>query len=122
MVWDGKYVGLRPSLEWRFHWDILKKRRKVDVVLHFHSIFATPVACQHREITAFHYIVGLMGGNTLRCAPYATFGTQELSNAAIKALDGRMACLLAQHGQISIGKTVESALATAVEVDLLEKI
>ena len=62
-----------------------------------------------------------MGGNTLRCAPYATFGTQELSNEAIKALDGRMACLLAQHGQISIGKTVEGALAMAFEVEALEK-
>ena len=65
MDWNGKYVGLRPSSEWRFHRDILKKRRDVDVVLHCHSIFATAVACHHREIPAFHYIVGLMGGNTL---------------------------------------------------------
>ena len=122
MDWDGKYVGLRPSSEWRFHRDILKKRRDVDVVLHCHSIFATAVACHHQDIPAFHYIVGLMGGNTLRCAPYATFGTQELSNAAINALDGRMACLLAQHGQISIGKTVEDALAMALEVESLAKI
>ena len=122
MGWDNKYVGLRPSSEWRFHRDILKKRSDVDVVLHCHSIFATAVACHHREIPAFHYIVGLMGGNTLRCAPYATFGTQELSNEAIKALDGRMACLLAQHGQISIGKTLEGALAMALEVESLAKI
>ena len=122
MDWDGKYVGPRPSSEWRFHRDILKNRIDVDVVLHCHSIFATAVACHHRDIPAFHYIVGLMGGNNLRCAPYATFGTQELSNAAIKALDGRMACLLAQHGQISIGKTVEDALAMALEVEALAKI
>jgi L-fuculose-phosphate aldolase len=122
MDWDGTYVGLRPSSEWRFHRDILKTRSDVDVVLHCHSTFATAVACHHRDIPAFHYIVGLMGGNTLRCAPYATFGTQELSNAAIDALEGRMACLLAQHGQISLGKSVDGALAMAIEVESLAKI
>ena len=122
MDWDGIYLGPRPSSEWRFHRDILKTRVDVDVVLHCHSTFATAVACHHRDIPAFHYIVGLMGGNTLRCAPYATFGTQELSNAAIDALEGRMACLLAQHGQISLGKNVDGALAMAVEVESLAKI
>ena len=122
MDWDGTYLGPRPSSEWRFHRDILKTRVDVDVVLHCHSTFATAVACHHRDIPAFHYIVGLMGGNTLRCAPYATFGTQELSNAAIDALDGRMACLLAQHGQISLGKNVDGALAMAIEVESLAKI
>lgn len=122
MDWDGTYVGPRPSSEWRFHRDILKTRIDVDVVLHCHSTFATAVACHHRDIPAFHYIVGLMGGNTLRCAPYATFGTQELSNAAIDALEGRMACLLAQHGQISLGKNVDGALAMAVEVESLAKV
>lgn len=122
MDWDGTYLGPRPSSEWRFHRDILKTRVDVDVVLHCHSTFATAVACHHRDIPAFHYIVGLMGGNTLRCAPYATFGTQELSNAAIDALEGRMACLLAQHGQISLGKNVEGALAMAIEVESLAKI
>ena len=122
MDWDGTYLGPRPSSEWRFHRDILKTRVDVDVVLHCHSTFATAVACHHRDIPAFHYIVGLMGGNTLRCAPYATFGTQELSNAAIDALEGRMACLLAQHGQISLGKNVDGALAMAVEVESLAKI
>ena len=122
MDWDGTYLGPRPSSEWRFHRDILKTRVDVDVVLHCHSTFATAVACHHRDIPAFHYIVGLMGGNTLRCAPYATFGTQELSNAAIDALEGRMACLLAQHGQISLGKNVDGALAMAIEVESLAKI
>ena len=122
MDWDGTYLGPRPSSEWRFHRDILKTRVDVDVVLHCHSTFATAVACHHRDIPAFHYIVGVMGGNTLRCAPYATFGTQELSNAAIDALEGRMACLLAQHGQISLGKNVDGALAMAIEVESLAKI
>ena len=122
MDWDGTYLGPRPSSEWRFHRDILKTRVDVDVVLHCHSTFATAVACHHRDIPPFHYIVGLMGGNTLRCAPYATFGTQELSNAAIDALEGRMAGLLAQHGQISLGKNVDGALAMAIGVESLAKI
>ena len=77
MDWDGTYLGPRPSSEWRFHRDILKTRVDVDVVLHCHSTFATAVACHHRDIPAFHYIVGLMGGNTLRCAPYATLAPRS---------------------------------------------
>jgi L-fuculose-phosphate aldolase len=121
MGWDGTYAGRRPSSEWRFHRDILKARPDVNVVLHCHSAFATSVACHHRTIPAFHYMVGVMGGNTLRCARYATFGTQALSDAAIEALEGRMACLLGQHGQISLGTTLEGALWMAVEVETLTR-
>ena len=121
MGWDGSYAGRRPSSEWRFHRDILKARPDVNVVLHCHSAFATSVACHHRTIPAFHYMVGVMGGNTLRCARYATFGTQALSDAAIEALEGRMACLLGQHGQISLGTTLEGALWMAVEVETLAR-
>ncbi len=120
MGWDGSYAGgRRPSSEWRFHRDILRARADVDSVLHCHSTHATAVACHHRDIPAFHYMVGVMGGPTLRCAAYATFGTQALSDAALAALDGRMACLLGQHGQIALGKTPESALWMAVEVEAL---
>lgn len=119
MGWDGTYVGRRPSSEWRFHRDILKARTDVNVVLHCHSLYATSVACHHRTIPAFHYMVGVMGGNTLRCARYATYGTQALSDAALEALEGRKACLLGQHGQIALGKTPESALWMAVEVEAL---
>ncbi len=121
MGWDGSYVGRRPSSEWRFHRDILKARPDVNVVLHCHSIYATSVACHHRTIPAFHYMVGVMGGNTLRCARYATYGTQGLSDAAIEALEGRKACLLGQHGQISLGRTLEAALWMAVEVGTLAR-
>lgn len=121
MGWDGSYVGRRPSSEWRFHRDILKARGDVQVVLHCHSAFATSVACHHRTIPAFHYMVGVMGGTTLRCARYATFGTQELSDAAIEALEGRMACLLGQHGQIALGKSLDHALWMAVEVETLAR-
>ena len=121
MGWDGTYVGRRPSSEWRFHRDILKARTDVNGVLHCHSLYATTVACHHKTIPAFHYMVGVMGGNTLRCAAYATFGTQALSDAALVALKDRMACLLGQHGQISLGTTLEGALWMAVEVETLSR-
>ena len=121
MAWDGTYSGRRPSSEWRFHRDILKARPDADVVLHCHSTHATSVACHHRTIPAFHYMVGVMGGNTLRCARYATFGTQALSDAAIEALQDRKACLLGQHGQIALGKTLDAALWMAVEVETLAR-
>ena len=121
MDWAGTYLGRRPSSEWRFHRDILKARTDVDVVLHCHSLYATTVACHHRTIPAFHYMVGVMGGNTLRCAAYATYGTQALSDAALVALEGRMACLLGQHGQISLGKTLDQALWMGIEVETLAR-
>ena len=121
MGWDGSYVGRRPSSEWRFHRDILKARADVNVVLHCHSLYATSVACHHKTIPAFHYMVGVMGGNTLRCAAYATFGTQALSEAALVALQDRMACLLGQHGQISLGTTLASALRMGIEVETLSR-
>lgn len=121
MGWDGTYVGRRPSSEWRFHRDILKARVDVNVVLHCHSPYATSIACHHRTIPAFHYMVGVMGGTTLRCARYATFGTQALSDAALEALENRKACLLGQHGQISLGKTLQDALWMAIEVETLAR-
>lgn len=122
MAWDGTYAGRRPSSEWRFHRDILRARGDVEVVLHCHSVYATTVACHHRAIPAFHYMVGVAGGATIRCARYATFGTQELSDAALEALEGRMACLLGQHGQIALGRTLEQALWLASEVETLARL
>ncbi|MCB0055941.1 MAG: class II aldolase/adducin family protein [Caldilineaceae bacterium] len=122
MDFDGSYEGRRPSSEWRFHRDILKSRQDINVVLHCHSVYATTLACHHKVIPAFHYMVGVAGGTTIRCASYATFGTQALSDAALEALEGRMACLLGQHGQISLGKDLESALALAVEVETLSRL
>jgi L-fuculose-phosphate aldolase len=122
MNFDGTYDGRRPSSEWRFHRDILKTRTDVSVVLHCHSVYATTLACHHRAIPAFHYMVGVAGGPTIRCAEYATFGTQALSDAALRALEGRMACLLGQHGQIALGKTLDKALWLAVEVETLARL
>ncbi|WP_102110515.1 class II aldolase/adducin family protein [Oceaniglobus roseus] len=121
MEFDGTYEGLRPSSEWRFHRDILKARPDIDVVLHCHSLYATTLACHHKSIPSFHYMTGIAGGTDIRCAGYATFGTAELSEKAVRALDGRLACLLGQHGQISLGKTLEGALWLAVEVEALSR-
>ena len=121
MSFDGTYTGRRPSSEWRFHRDILRQRTDIDVVLHCHSIFATTLACHHKTIPSFHYMTGVAGGTTIRCAKYATFGTQQLSDYALEALEDRLACLLGQHGQISLGKTLESALWLANEVETLSR-
>lgn len=122
MAFDGSYEGKhRPSSEWRFHRDILREREDVNAVLHCHSVYATTLAVHHRTIPAFHYMVGVAGGTTIRCARYATFGTQALSDAALEALQDRLACLLGQHGQIALGKTMASALWLAIEVETLAR-
>jgi L-fuculose-phosphate aldolase len=99
---------LAPSSEWRFHHDIYRARPEANAVVHTHSSFATTLACLGREIPAFHYMVAVAGGNSIRCAPYATFGTQQLSDNALAALDGRKACLLANHGMICLGDGLPS--------------
>jgi len=121
MEFDGQYTGRHPSSEWRFHRDILAARREVNVVLHCHSSFATTLACLHRGIPGFHYMIVVAGGADIRCAPYATFGTQALSDVAVAALANRKACLLGQHGQIALGGTMKSALYLAVEVETLAR-
>jgi len=120
---DGAARGSRlPSSEWRFHLDIYRARPDVDAIVHTHAPFATTLACLSRGIPAFHYMVALAGGRDIRCAPYATFGTQELSDRAVAALDGRKACLLAHHGMIAVGASLSAALALAVEVETLAEI
>lgn len=117
---DGHFEGLHaPSSEWRIHRDILKTRKDAEAIIHVHSPMATSLACLHRDIPAFHYMVAVAGGPDIRCAPYATFGTQALSDHALKALDGRRACLLANHGMIALGDSLQKALALAVEVEAL---
>jgi L-fuculose-phosphate aldolase len=108
-----------PSSEWRFHRDIYRARPDAGAIVHTHSPFATALACLNRGIPAFHYMVAAAGGKDIRCAVYATFGTQGLSDHAVDALDGRNACLLANHGMIAVGASAASALALAVEVETL---
>ena len=112
----------RPSSEWRLHADVLASRPEVQAVLHCHSIHATALACHGRDIPPFHYMTAVAGGHDIRCAPYAPFGTQELSDGVVQALEGRLACLMAQHGQVSVGPTLDKALALAVEVETLARI
>ncbi|MBU6485971.1 MAG: class II aldolase/adducin family protein [Betaproteobacteria bacterium] len=117
---DGRAVGrLAPSSEWRFHRAIYAARPEVQAIVHAHSPFATTLACLDRGIPAFHYMVAVAGGNDIRCAPYATFGTQALADEALRALDGRRACLLSHHGMIAVGESLKVALALAVEVETL---
>lgn len=108
-----------PSSEWRFHFDILRSREDVGAVLHAHPPFCTALACLAMEIPAFHYMVAVAGGDSIRCAPYATFGTQELSDNALDALEERKACLLANHGMICAADSLKAALALAIEVEAL---
>lgn len=118
--WDGTAeAGKKPSSEWRFHRDILQARPEMHAVLHCHSMFATTIACLGKEVPPFHYMIATGGGDNIRCAPYALFGSQTLSDVAVAALQARKACLLAHHGMISIGKNLAQALAIAVEVENL---
>ena len=120
MRFDGGHEGRRkPSSEWRFHRDILAARPEVGAVLHAHSMFCTTLACLRRPIPSFHYMVAVAGGVDIRCAPYATFGTEELSRHAVTAMEGRKACLLANHGMLALGDGLASAFKLAVEVETL---
>jgi len=117
---DGRWYGhRRPSSEWRFHRDIFHSRSDVAAIVHTHSRFATALACHGRGIPAFHYMVAVAGGADIRCAPYRTFGTQALSDAAIVALEDRRACLLGNHGLIAVGADLPAALSLAGEVENL---
>lgn len=113
---EGRY---RPSSEWRFHWDIYAARPEVGAIVHHHAPYTTALAIARRELPACHYMIARFGGAPLRCAPYALFGTTELSAHAVAALEGRTACLLANHGGIALGRTIEEALAGARELETL---
>lgn len=120
MNFSGEPLGPgKPSSEWRFHRDILSSLPEVNAVVHTHSRFATAFSCLHREIPAFHYMVAIAGGDNIRCAPYALFGTQALSDHAIAALKNRKACLLGNHGLIALGNDLKKAVAVAIEVESL---
>ena len=120
LAYTGHWVGRRPpSSEWRFHRDIFRARSDTAAIVHTHSRYATALACTGRGIPAFHYMVAVAGGGDIRCGDYHTFGSQELSDAAVTALEGRRACLLANHGVIALGTNLPAALALAAEVENL---
>ena len=112
---------LKPSSEWRFHQDIYVARADVNAIVHTHSPCATALSCTRQDLPAFHYMVAGAGGASIRCAEYATFGSQALSDHALAALDERRACLLANHGVIALGKDLESAFRTAQLVEELAR-
>ena len=112
---------LKPSSEWHFHQDIYLAREEINAIVHVHSDYATGVACTRQDIPAFHYMVARAGGDSIRCAEYATFGTDALSQNAVKALQGRNACLLANHGMIALGESIDSAYKLAEEVENIAK-
>lgn len=117
---DGSVHGRRkPSSEWRFHRDIYAARPEVGAVVHTHSPFATSLACMQRGIEPFHYMIARFGGRDVRCAAYATFGTQELSDTVLEALAGRRACLMAHHGMLVVGSDLAQALDLAIELETL---
>ena len=108
---------INPSSEWRFHQDIYIEKRDAHAIVHAHSANAAAVSAHGKNIPAFHYMVALAGGNNIKCAEYATFGTKELSQNIIKALDGRKACLMSNHGQVAFGKSLSEAFELAEEIE-----
>ena len=109
----------RPSSEWRLHAEIFAARPEAQAIVHTHSPRATALSCARRGLPAFHYMIALGGGDDIRCSAYATFGTQELAEAAVHALEGRRACLLANHGVVALGSNLAAAEILAREVENL---
>lgn len=117
---DGSHEGrFRPSSEWRFHLDIYLSRPEVGGVVHHHAPHCTALAMARREIPPCHYMITRFGGGTVRCADYALFGTVDLSHAVLRALAGRTACLIANHGGLAVGRDVFAALGAATELEVL---
>ena len=116
--WEGP---LKPSTEWRFHLDIMKARPEVGGVVHTHSTYATVLGIARKEIPAVHYMIAAFGGPSIRCAGYARYGTKELSDYALSALEGRNGCLLANHGMIALGANLDKAMWLAVELETISR-
>ena len=115
---DEKKVSTnKPSSEWRFHRDIYVNKKEAHAIVHAHSPHATAVSSHGKPIPPFHYMIALAGGDDIKCAEYATFGTDELSKNVIKALENRSACLMSNHGQVAFGKNLEDAFELAQEIE-----
>jgi L-fuculose-phosphate aldolase len=108
-----------PSSEWRFHQDIYISKKDAKAIVHAHSNWATAISTHGKSIPAFHYMVAMAGGNDIKCAKYATYGTRELSKNILKTLKNRSACLIGNHGQIAFGKNLSKAFELAEEVENL---
>jgi len=116
--WDGP---MKPSSEWRFHFALLRERSEADAIIHTHATYCTTLAIAHKSIPSCHYMIAAFGGNNVRCAGYARFGTDALSRLAVDAMKDRSACLLANHGMIVIGETLKKAMWRAVELETIAR-
>ena len=110
-------LELNPSSEWKFHQDIYINKPDAIAIVHAHSPYATAVSAHGKNIPAFHYMVALAGGNDIKCADYATFGTKQLSKNIIQALNERKGCLMSNHGQVAFGKNLDQAFELAEEIE-----
>lgn len=110
-----------PSSEWRFHLDIMRARPDVGAIVHTHSLYATVLACARKDIPPVHYMIAAAGGPSIRCSRYATYGTAELSQAALEAMEDRNCCILANHGMIATGPNLAKAQWLAVELETIAK-
>lgn len=117
-TWQGP---LKPSSEWHFHRSILQDKTDLNAIIHTHSTFSTVVSIARENIPACHYMIAAFGGNSVRCADYATFGTPELSENIRVAMIDRSACLLSNHGMIAGGNSLEKAMWAAIELETLAK-
>ena len=119
---QGAFIGqFKPSSEWRFHRYLLRDKKSVSAIVHAHSTYCTTLAIARKSIPACHYMIAAFGGENIRCSQYARYGTDELAQYAIKALEDRMGCLLANHGMIAIGENLEKAMWRAVELETIAK-
>ena len=116
---ENKY---QPSSEWQFHQAILKKYPEINAVVHTHSVFASSLSVLGQDIPPFHYMIAVAGGDSVRCAPYAMFGTKELSDNILEAIQDRKACLLSNHGLVTLGKDLDEAFNIAEEVEHLSRL
>ncbi|MDH6269066.1 L-fuculose-phosphate aldolase [Rhizobium sp. SG_E_25_P2] len=118
----GAYDGPKvPSVEWPFHLDIMRSRPDVNAVVHTHATFSTILAIARKPIPACHYMIAAFGGNDVRVADYARYGTQDLSDSVLRALEGRTACLMANHGMLACGDSLKKAMWRAVELETIAK-
>ena len=119
---DGSWTGpKKPSVEWRFHLDILRARPELNSVVHTHATYSTILAIARKPIPACHYMIAAFGGNNVRVCDYARYGTKALSNHVLKAMEGRTACLMANHGMVAAGDTLEKAMWRAVELETIAR-
>lgn len=117
-AWHGP---LKPSTEWRFHWKLMKQRSSIGAVVHAHAPYCTALAVLRRPIPACHYMIAAFGGSDVRCAGYAAYGTPELAELVVQAMQDRTACLLANHGMVAAGESIGNAMWRAVELETIAR-